>query len=97
MTSCQQFLVKSLQQVCYRLEMEAGQLDTGEDFQDVEMKPAGLGGESIKLFVGQIPRTWEDPEVRAIFEPFGAIQDLSILKDRATGSHKGVFPKGCLS
>lgn len=75
--------------------MEPGQLDTGEDFQDVEMKPVGVGGESIKLFVGQIPRTWEDAEVRRVFEPFGAIQDLSILKDRTTGLHKGELVNVC--
>lgn len=46
-------------------------------------------GEPIKLFVGQIPKTWMEGEVRQILEPFGTIQELTVLKDRASGLHKG--------
>jgi len=46
-------------------------------------------GEPIKLFVGQIPKTWEEAEVRQILEPFGPIQELTVLKDRTTGLHRG--------
>lgn len=67
--------------------METSQLDPGGDYQDEEI--AALGSDSIKLFVGQIPRTWEDSEVRQIFDTFGAIQDLTVLRDRSTGIHKG--------
>jgi uracil-DNA glycosylase len=45
--------------------------------------------EAIKLFVGQVPRNWEAEQLRPVFEPYGEIQDLSILKDRVTGQHKG--------
>ena len=45
--------------------------------------------EPIKLFVGQVPRNWEAEQLRPVFEPYGEIQDLSILKDRVTGQHKG--------
>ena len=68
--------------------MEAGQLDqVVVKYDDVTPDPAG--SDSIKLFVGQVPRTWDDRELREIMEQFGAIHDLSILKDRATGTHKG--------
>ena len=68
--------------------MEPGQLDPSSQvkFEDVTNS---LGGDTIKLFVGQIPRTWEDSELREILDPFGPIHDLSILKDRTTGAHKG--------
>jgi len=48
--------------------------------------------EPLKLFVGQVPKTVEEPELRAIFEPFGAIHELVVLKDRTTGAHKGTAP-----
>lgn len=65
--------------------MEPTQLDSGGEFQDTDTKSI----DSIKLFVGQIPRTWEESDVREIMEPYGAIQELSVLKDRTTGMHKG--------
>lgn len=46
-------------------------------------------GDTIKLFVGQIPRSWDETELRTILEPFGAIQELTVLRDRMSGAHKG--------
>lgn len=67
--------------------MEPSQLDPVVKFDDAAADP--LVSDSIKLFVGQIPRTWEDRELREILEPFGPIHELSVLKDRNTGAHKG--------
>ncbi|XP_015757196.1 PREDICTED: CUGBP Elav-like family member 1 [Acropora digitifera] len=45
--------------------------------------------DAIKLFIGQVPRTWEDKDLRPYFEPYGQIHELTVLRDRLTRSHKG--------
>eukprot|EP00920_Eleutheroschizon_duboscqi_P042137 GHVT01100879.1.p1 GENE.GHVT01100879.1~~GHVT01100879.1.p1 ORF type:complete len:604 (-),score=139.84 GHVT01100879.1:129-1757(-) len=43
----------------------------------------------IKLFVGRVPKTYEEDELRPIFEAFGVVGDVIIIRDRETGAHKG--------
>ena len=62
-------------------------MDPKLEYEDPDIK--SMGGDTIKLFVGQIPRNFDETEVRDILEPFGAIHELSVLKDRITGAHKG--------
>ncbi|XP_068715466.1 CUGBP Elav-like family member 3-A isoform X3 [Montipora foliosa] len=45
--------------------------------------------DAIKLFIGQVPRTWEDTDLRPYFEPYGQIHELTVLRDRLTRNHKG--------
>merc|ERR1719506_3636625 len=51
--------------------------------------PAQLRGEVVKLFVGQIPKTLEEDGVREVFQEFGEIVEIVILRDRRTNMHQG--------
>uniref|UniRef100_A0AAV2L3N1 RRM domain-containing protein n=1 Tax=Knipowitschia caucasica TaxID=637954 RepID=A0AAV2L3N1_KNICA len=48
--------------------------------------------DSIKMFVGQIPRTWSETELRELFEPFGPVHQINILRDRTQNPPQS---KGC--
>ena len=45
--------------------------------------------DAIKLFIGQVPRTWDAKDLRPYFESYGQIHELTVLRDRITKSHKG--------
>lgn len=53
--------------------------------------PRGLEKEpdTVKLFVGQVPKTFEEKDLRPYLEQYGPIQELSILRDKLTKIHKG--------
>lgn len=38
--------------------------------------------DTIKMFVGQIPRSWTETELKELFEPFGPVFQINILRDR---------------
>lgn len=38
--------------------------------------------DKLKLFVGQIPKEYEDEEIRSLLEEFGPIHEINIIKDK---------------
>ncbi|XP_039663819.1 CUGBP Elav-like family member 2 isoform X3 [Perca fluviatilis] len=48
--------------------------------------------DSIKMFVGQIPRSWSETELKELFEPFGPVHQINILRDRTQNPPQS---KGC--
>ncbi|KAL7052970.1 hypothetical protein AAHC03_026342 [Spirometra sp. Aus1] len=43
----------------------------------------------LKLFIGQIPRQMTEADILPMFEEFGTVSDLLVLRDKLTGIHKG--------
>ncbi|XP_066556783.1 CUGBP Elav-like family member 1 isoform X16 [Amia ocellicauda] len=48
--------------------------------------------DAIKMFVGQIPRSWTEKELRELFEPYGAVYEINVLRDRSQNPPQS---KGC--
>ncbi|GIX63973.1 CUGBP Elav-like family member 1 [Babesia caballi] len=42
----------------------------------------------IKLFVAHIPKTYEEAEIRKMFDEYGEVKDVVVIRDRATNAHK---------
>ena len=55
----------------------------------------GVGGvdqpdaDAIKMFVGQIPRSMDENDLRKMFEDYGNVFQVNVLRDKLTGQSKG--------
>ncbi|XP_054159308.1 CUGBP Elav-like family member 2 [Oppia nitens] len=45
--------------------------------------------DAIKMFVGQIPRDWTETDCRKLFEEFGEIHSINVLRDKQSGQSRG--------
>uniref|UniRef100_A0A1J3IX19 Flowering time control protein FCA n=1 Tax=Noccaea caerulescens TaxID=107243 RepID=A0A1J3IX19_NOCCA len=45
----------------------------------------------VKLFVGSVPRTALEEEVRPLFEQHGNVLEVALIKDKRTGQQQGMF------
>ncbi|XP_060745985.1 CUGBP Elav-like family member 2 isoform X11 [Tachysurus vachellii] len=90
---------------CYSLDflpsmmVEGGLLSTGERINGTAGKMNGAlehsdqpDPDAIKMFVGQIPRSWSEKELKELFEPYGAVYQINILRDRSQNPPQS---KGC--
>ncbi|KAJ1288573.1 hypothetical protein BS78_02G097900 [Paspalum vaginatum] len=54
------------------------------DFQDHDSR-----SNYVKLFVGSVPRTATDEDVRPLFEEHGDVLEVALIRDRKTGEQQG--------
>ena len=45
--------------------------------------------DTIKMFVGQVPRSMDENDLRGMFEDFGPVYQINVLRDKITGQSKG--------
>lgn len=56
---------------------------------DVSPSPSEPDSDTIKMFVGQIPRNWNEVDCRRLFEQYGSVFSCNILRDKSTQASKG--------
>ncbi|KAI5633903.1 RNA recognition motif domain-containing protein [Phthorimaea operculella] len=54
-----------------------------------EEKPDMPDPDYIKMFVGQVPRSMDENDLRQMFEEFGRVHQINVLRDKITGASKG--------
>jgi len=59
------------------------ELGSGEDGSNSEYSGP------VKLFVGQVPKAMDEQDLYPFFEKFGPINDVTIIRDKHTGQHRG--------
>lgn len=63
--------------------------------RDQQQQPAataaeeGRGRESVKLFVGQVPKQMSEPELAAMFARVALVDEVTVIRDRATRVSRG--------
>uniref|UniRef100_A0A182VF55 RRM domain-containing protein n=1 Tax=Anopheles merus TaxID=30066 RepID=A0A182VF55_ANOME len=43
----------------------------------------------IKMFVGQVPRSMDEQQLKEMFEEFGRVHQINVLRDKTSGQSKG--------
>lgn len=56
---------------------------------DTELAKDQPDADNIKMFVGQIPKTWDETKLRRLFEQFGRVHTLNVLRDKVTSISRG--------
>ncbi|XP_032591579.1 CUGBP Elav-like family member 2 isoform X1 [Drosophila grimshawi] len=65
---------------CFRLDSDSAVVTYGEKEPDPD---------NIKMFVGQVPKSMDEAQLREMFEEYGPVHSINVLRDKATGISKG--------
>jgi RNA recognition motif-containing protein len=49
----------------------------------------GPDPDAIKMFVGQIPKSMDEADLKKMFEEWGEVYQVNVLRDKVTGQSKG--------
>ena len=52
-------------------------------------KPRKASEESVKLFVGQVPKHMTETQLLVMFKEFALVDEVNIIKDKATRASRG--------
>lgn len=77
-----------------QLNQQLNESDSNESASLHDVGSNSSGGkepdlDTIKMFVGQIPRNMSETELKAMFEEYGSVYQLNVLRDKQTGESKG--------
>ncbi|KAL8481318.1 hypothetical protein ACS0TY_027727 [Phlomoides rotata] len=61
----------------------------GYPFPGRERSPGKEGASFAKLFVGSVPRTAIEDDIRPLFEKHGSVLEVALIKDKRTGQQQG--------
>ncbi|XP_056463523.1 CUGBP Elav-like family member 1 isoform X7 [Gadus chalcogrammus] len=74
------------------LAPEAANMGGGKKMNGSLDNPDQPDMDAIKMFVGQIPRSWSEDQLRELFESYGAVYEINVLRDRSQNPPQS---KGC--
>ncbi|XP_035908857.1 CUGBP Elav-like family member 2 isoform X2 [Anopheles stephensi] len=57
--------------------------------QDEEVVGDQPDPDYIKMFVGQVPRSMDEQQLKEMFEEFGRVHQINVLRDKTSGQSKG--------
>ena len=43
------------------------------------------------MFVGQVPKSMDEDQLRKMFEEYGRVHSINVLRDKVTGVSKGLL------
>ncbi|XP_011100739.1 flowering time control protein FCA isoform X1 [Sesamum indicum] len=61
----------------------------GYPFSSRERSPDREGASFAKLFVGSVPRTATEEDIRPLFDKHGRVLEVALIKDKRTGQQQG--------
>lgn len=64
--------------------MECSDMAAVDEFSKEQPDP-----DTIKMFVGQVPKAWDEMKLRSLFEQYGRVHTLNVLRDKVTMMSRG--------